>query len=336
MCDSENIGISLASLDRMMPMHVVVGPDETISKVGPTLAKTRPGESLVGRHFTDVFEPRRQRCQGDMMKACTGPGTKVYLKLRDDFGTQLTGIAAPLPGGAGILINLSFGIAVVDAVGRYNLAGSDFAPTDLTLEMLYLVEAKSAAMSESSQLNQRLHGAKTAAEADAASDMLTGLKNRRVLDQVLSRLSGRDQPFSLMHLDLDFFKAVNDTLGHAAGDNVLQVVANILTEETRGEDTVARVGGDEFVLVFDHLTDADRLAKIATRMIQRLEEPIEFKGQTANISGSIGIVCSSYYDPPDIDQMMEDADAALYASKERGRACFTMFGRDMAIKSRSA
>lgn len=320
-----DICISQDALDRMMPMHVIIGPDEVIRHVGPTLAKTRPGEDMTGRGFFDVFEARRQRCQTNLMQACATPGMKVYLRLRDDFATQLIGTASLMPDGAGILLNLSFGIAVVDAVGHYDLAGSDFAPTDLTLEMLYLVEAKSAAMAQSVDLNGRLKVGKQAAEADAASDMLTGLANRRILDQVLARLSSRNVPFTLMHLDLDFFKAVNDTLGHAAGDHVLQVVAEILNEETRAEDTVARVGGDEFVLVFDRLTDMDRIGRIANRMIERLEEPIECKDQIANISGSIGIVNTTQYNKPDTAQMMEDADTALYASKERGRACYTLF-----------
>ncbi len=306
-----------------MPMHVLIGPEERITHVGPTLAKTQPGLNLVGQHFFDVFQPRRQGCQGNLMEACAKPGMKVYLRLRDEHATQLIGNVSVLPDRAGILMNLSFGIAVIDAVGRYDLAGSDFAATDLTLEMLWMFEAKSGALAESSDLAERMYGAKKAAEADAASDMLTGLCNRRVLDQVLERLVSRNAPFSLMHLDLDFFKAVNDTLGHAAGDHVLQVVSEILTEETREEDTVARVGGDEFVLVFDNMTDPKRLAKIASRMITRLEEPISFKDDVAQISGSVGVVSSTHYDPPDVAQMMEDADAALYASKERGRACFT-------------
>lgn len=320
-----DISISTAALDRMMPMHVLIDIDETILHAGPTIRKVCGGQDLAGRHFFNLFEARRQRPRKNLLDACERYGRKIYLRMRDQYQTSLIGSAVVLPDGKTGLINFSFGIAIVDAVEHYGLAGSDFAATDLTLEMLYLVEAKSAALTESSQLNQRLHGAKTAAEADAGSDMLTGLKNRRVLDQVLSRMTSRSQPFTLMHMDLDFFKAVNDTLGHAAGDHVLQVVAKILTEETREEDTVARVGGDEFVLVFDHLTDPGKLARIATRMIERLEEPIEVKGGTARISGSIGLVSSTQYQLPDAARMMEDADVALYASKERGRARFTMY-----------
>lgn len=329
---TNEICVPQTALDSMMPMHVLIGADETIKHVGPTLAKTNPTIDMVGKNFFEIFEPRRPYGQESLLSVYEKRGAKVYLKLCDAHKTQVIGRASILPSGEGILLNLSFGISVLDAVGRYNLAGSDFAPTDLTLEMLYLVEAKSAAMAESSQLNKRLHGAKKVAEAEAASDMLTGLCNRRVLDQVLGRLVSRQLPFTLLQLDLDFFKAVNDTLGHAAGDHVLKVVSEILAEETRAEDTVARVGGDEFVLIFDHQTDPARVASIAGRIIKRLEVPIDVNnGAEARISGSIGFVCSTSYDRPDADQMMADADAALYASKERGRACYTMFERGKLI-----
>ncbi|HHB81511.1 MAG TPA: GGDEF domain-containing protein, partial [Aliiroseovarius sp.] len=226
-------------------------------------------------------------------------------------------------GDGGVIVNLSFGIAVVDAVRRFNLAGSDFAATDLTLELLYLVEANAAAMAESQQLNERLHGAKMVAEAEASSDTLTGLYNRRALDAMLARLIARGAPFALMHLDLDFFKQVNDTLGHAAGDLVLQQVAKVLLEETRSNDIVARVGGDEFVLIFDGVTDHARLAALSKRLIERLEEPVPYGETSAQISGSIGIAVVFAGSTPDPAVLMDQADRALYASKEAGRGRFT-------------
>ncbi|PIE82605.1 MAG: GGDEF domain-containing protein, partial [Chloroflexi bacterium] len=214
------------------------------------------------------------------------------------------------------------------AVAHYQLAGSDFSPTDLTLELLYLVEANSAVMAESRKLNERLHGAKAQAEARALADTLTGLQNRRALDTTLLRLVARGIPFTLMHLDLDYFKQVNDTFGHAAGDRVLVEVARILREETRRDDLVARVGGDEFVIVFNGMTSQSQLSSIAGRLIDRIEEPIGVGGEQARISTSIGMVSSTQYRKVDIEQMMKDADQALYASKEHGRACFTFFQRD--------
>jgi len=190
--------------------------------------------------------------------------------------------------------------------------------------MLYLVEAKSLVIEESRRLNQRLQNARLAAEEQAFSDTLTGLCNRRAMDRHLRNLAAAGVPFGLMHLDLDFFKSVNDTHGHAAGDHVLQVVAKVLCKETRAQDMVARVGGDEFVLIFDRLVERKRLYAIAHRIVRRLEQPILFRGHECRVSGSIGITTSTFYRFPDPDRMLSDADLALYASKHSGRARATL------------
>jgi diguanylate cyclase (GGDEF)-like protein len=318
------VSLDATRLDVLMPMHVLVSPDGIVRHAGPTLAKIHPGRTLVGAPFFELFELRRPAQAADIVAVCRTAGAKIALRLRDPDRTPVTGSAICLSDADGVLINLSFGFAVVDAVTRFGLAGSDFAATDLTLELLYLVEANAAAMEEASNTGRRLVGAKDAAQAEALQDALTGLDNRRALDQALARLVERGTAFTLMHVDLDFFKAVNDTLGHAAGDLVLQEVARILHDVTRKDDVVARVGGDEFVIVFNKVTDAERLGTLATRLIARLEEPVPYGDQEARISASIGIAPSDLYDRPDPERMQRDADAALYASKRRGRACYTL------------
>ena len=207
---------------------------------------------------------------------------------------------------------------------EFRLTASDFAQTDLAIELLYLVEAKSAVLEETKQLNQRLQGAKVAAEEQAFTDTLTGLGNRRAMDQVLARMLRSGAPFALMHLDLDYFKSVNDTLGHAAGDEVLRRVGEILTDETRGHDIAARAGGDEFVVVLEGESDPKVLKILSDRIIARLEEPIPFDGTLCKISGSIGATTSRSYRYPAIDQLLHDADVALYAAKDAGKGCFRM------------
>jgi diguanylate cyclase (GGDEF)-like protein len=261
---------------------------------------------------------------GDLQKA---EGTSLSLRFRGGPATQFKGIAVGLGERFGMLVNLSFGITAVDAVGTFHLTSADFPPTDLTVEMLYLVEAKRAVLNESQQLNSRLQGARIAAEEQAFTDTLTGLKNRRAMEMILTRYTACGESFALMQIDLDYFKDVNDMLGHAAGDHVLQEVARILVDETRDQDTIVRAGGDEFVLIFHRLTDTASLSAIAERLLARIEKPIMFADQPCRVSASIGITVSDDYTPPDAEKMLIDADQALYASKNAGRARHTFVNR---------
>ncbi len=314
--------IETADLARLMPMHLCLSPDGTVAGYGPTLAKLAAGRLAPGQSFFDLFEVRRPDGIHDLAGLTARAGQRLHVQLRHPPGTGFRGVAVPLVGRGGVLLNLSFGIAVVDAVRDHDLTDADFAPTDLAMELLYLVEAKTAVMAELRDLNLRLEGAKTAAEEQALTDTLTGLCNRRGLDLALAQLVVRGAPFGLMHLDLDFFKAVNDTLGHAAGDHVLQEVAQVLRMQMRGGDTVARLGGDEFVIVLPGLVDAEKLGGIATRVIGQLTQPIPFDGRMCRISASIGMTVSTAYDPPlRPDRLASEADEALYEAKRNGRGC---------------
>ncbi len=326
------IGISIApeGRDKLVPMHLLLDEGGMIMHCGPTLIKVFPETSISGCNFFEYFEVLRPYNVTSVADILTMNGSKLHLRTRNGKSTTLKGIGVPLTKGRGLLMDLSFGISVVDAIQTYNLTIGDFAGTDLAVEMLYLLEAKSAAMNESRKLNARLQGARIAAEEQAFTDTLTGLKNRRAMDHILARFIKTGLKFGLMQVDLDFFKAVNDNLGHAAGDHVLQVVAEILVEETRREDLVARVGGDEFVLVFHNQTDIAVLNKIAERIIERLEVPIPFNGDKCLISASIGTTTSDHYPTPAIDRMLSDADIALYASKHKGRACYTVYNEELA------
>jgi len=309
-----------------MPMHLWVGPTGHILRVGPTLKKLRPGGGLVGARVTEVLEFRRPRGVGTLQDLQNHDGDPVHLVFRTSPRLSLKGLVVKLPEKQGVLLNLSLGIKLAEVVGEYGLKSRDFAASDPSVEMLYLIEAQSAVLQESKRLNSRLQGAKIAAEEQAFTDTLTGLKNRRALDHVLERLTrdARKKRFGLMHIDLDYFKTVNDTYGHAAGDHVLQTAARVFVEETRTDDIVARIGGDEFVLVLMGCEDLDLLNRIAGRIIRRLERPILFDGAECRVSASIGTTVSSFYPKLSIDQMCSDADAALYRSKDRGRACHTL------------
>jgi diguanylate cyclase (GGDEF)-like protein len=317
-------------LDVLCPMHLVLRSTGHIEHVGPTLRKLRDVD-LLGRRFLEEFELKRPRGIMTMQDLSQSAGMKLHLQLRAGPKTDLKGVLMPSGDPHKWVLNLSFGISILDAVQDHDLNSADFAPTDLTVEMLYLVEAKSAAMEASRKLNQRLQGAKIAAEEQAYTDTLTGLKNRRAVDLVFSRLEQWETPVAIMQVDLDWFKAVNDTHGHAAGDHVLQRVAQVLVEETRSEDTVARLGGDEFVIILPHTHDEKVLRRIGRRVVERLEEPIPFQGITCQISASIG---TALYEPghdETPDDVMHKADLALYASKRGGRAQMSFYNGEQDI-----
>ncbi len=331
------LGLDQGALDRFMPMHVAVGPTGRIISCGPTLRKLDQNRRWLGEAFLDVFDLRRPSSVQTFADFQRRAGGRLHMSLRSGAAAGLRGIALPAMHGQALLINLSFGVTVLDAVRQHRLTEGDFAVTDLAVELLYLVEVKTALMEDLAQLNRRLDGAKAMAEEEAQTDMLTGLRNRRALDAALASLISARAPFALMHLDLDFFKAVNDTLGHAAGDHVLRCVASVLTDELRVGDTIARVGGDEFVLLLPGLTIIPKLQKIAGRMIEHLSQPIVFQGQPCRVSASIGMTVSSLYAVPTAPEMLADADMALYASKRAGRGKAKMFyaGQDHAAASTS-
>lgn len=324
------LGISTRALARLMPMYLWLGRDARIRGAGPTLVKILGGQDLTGRDFFALFQVKRPRGIGGMEGLARHAGARMHLSLRDGARTAFRGLAVPAALREGMVINLSFGIAVGQGVRDHALTNADFAPTDLAVELLYLTEAKALVMEELHDLNNRLEAARRNAEAEALTDTLTGLSNRRGFEQVMAGLLRRGTPFGLLHLDLDFFKEINDTLGHAAGDQVLHRTALRLQGEMRAVDTIARIGGDEFVLLLPGLDCPERLSDIAGRIVARLGQPMTAAGRRCVISASVGITRTGLYDRPVAARMLADADAALYASKHGGRGCWTLWSPRLA------
>ena len=323
------IGLAGSALDQLMPMHIWVGPSGLINRVGPTLTKIA-GQDLRGKPLFDVIDLQRPRAAHTLAALLSLQGARLSLCLRTRPDLPFRAMVVGLPAGVGGLIQVSLGLSFSRAVADCNLTLKDFSPCDQTVDLLYLREANAAIAHESRNLTGRLQRARQAAEEQALTDTLTELSNRRAMDSALLAMTEAPVPrFGLMHLDLDFFKEVNDSLGHAAGDHVLTHVADILRAEIRAGDIVARVGGDEFVLLFRDCDDPDLLEAIGARLISRLEEPTMFDGQACRISASAGSVLASRYERPDPDRMLNDADVALYASKHRGRAQHTLYSEDL-------
>jgi len=166
----------------------------------------------------------------------------------------------------------------------------------------------------------------------ASHDPLTGLPNRLLFDKRLSLalVSAHQwgEMLAVMFLDLDRFKTINDTLGHASGDQLLQQVAHRLAKCLKPSDTIARWGGDEFTLILPQVRSAHDATEIAKRIIKALKTPFEFHGQEIHVTTSIGIALAPY-DGEDAETLLKNADMAMYRAKQQGKNDFQLYAPDM-------
>ena len=166
---------------------------------------------------------------------------------------------------------------------------------------------------------------------EATHDPLTGLANRGL---VISRLSTRQvtAPAAVLFVDLDDFKVVNDSLGHSVGDSVLRIVGDRLRRAVRGADVVGRLGGDEFAIVAVDLGGAREVRGFAERLYATLAEPVAVDGRQIHVNASIGIVVAGAGDARTAEELLRDADLAMYQAKTQSRGRYAFF--DVALRER--
>ena len=167
----------------------------------------------------------------------------------------------------------------------------------------------------------------------ALHDPLTGLANRRLLEEhAVKTLSvcSRDKSYSaLLLLDLDGFKAINDTHGHEAGDLILQNVSESLIASLRQVDLASRLGGDEFVVLLNQIgSDENKAIEstsiVANKLLKKITHPVDFSGEALTVGASIGLRIITPKDN-NVEILLRDADEAMYLSKKAGRGCITLF-----------
>jgi diguanylate cyclase (GGDEF)-like protein len=211
------------------------------------------------------------------------------------------------------------------------IAMAAIPPLSITLLLFLLV------VFNTRRVAQELAESQARTESLAGRDPLSGLPNRllfgQTLDAALSIINtntegGRERGFSLMFLDLDRFKDVNDAHGHQAGDELIKQVAGRLLTILRAKDTLARFGGDEFAILQTDVTDSEDARSLAGRILHALSEPFELSGNTVNVGVSIGIAMAPR-DAADRETLMRMADTALYEAKSEGRNRSAFFHQQM-------
>ncbi|MDR6756153.1 diguanylate cyclase (GGDEF)-like protein/PAS domain S-box-containing protein [Mycoplana sp. BE70] len=211
----------------------------------------------------------------------------------------------------------SVGKLHVEASGKRKFVGLAFDVTDDMLMTEQLKHAKAVADAKNLELEQ----AKDRIEHNSLHDPLTGLGNRRKLDGHLEGLAKRSRSkavnIAILHIDLDRFKQINDTLGHAAGDALLVHVAQILRSSVDHNDLVARIGGDEFVVVIES-DDHTHLSALSQRITGLMRQPVDYNGHMCRFGVSIGIAVASGT-RIDTRKLLVNADIALYRAKGLGR-----------------
>jgi diguanylate cyclase (GGDEF)-like protein len=220
--------------------------------------------------------------------------------------------AEPVVSGSGIVIPVvngadTFGVLELafDGPGRIDEELAGFAAALAVQIGEFLVRKRG----EERLLHQALH------------DALTGLPNRVLffdrLDHAIRRLKREHAPLAVLFLDFDGFKAVNDRFGHAGGDEVLRRAADRVASALRAEDTVARFGGDELVVLSEHVAGAPGAALVAERILEALRTPIELDGEQVTLSASVG-VCVAPVEGAVREDLLRRADAAMYEAKAAG------------------
>jgi len=296
-----------ATLDSVARSDILFGDSLALQLYSPKGKLTyASGAGVVGTTPSDAARARSTLATGDVAKQVeTINGRKV---LKVFVPVPFVGLDQP----AGVLA-LEQDYKPIAQAGRRGLL-----PVIGVLQLILLTLYVSL-FPLLRRVTARLRGQVEQIEKLALYDALTGLANRRLfhdrLEQAFFSSQRSETGFSLMLLDLDRFKEINDTLGHQTGDAVLEQLAARLTEVARASDTVARLGGDEFALVLLGAQDGTSALFVAERVLRALDRPFEIDGLSLQVETSIGVAVFPRHGN-DAEQLLKHADVALYASKE--------------------
>ncbi len=325
------------ALDEIIPFAFIVTADGQSLHIGRTIRKALNLSEACQPNFFDIFDfsaPRRMVGNQDLHLAC---GKRISLKTKggeDGASLELrASVARSHPTRKEFIILTSLGRRMPELIERLQLSDRDFAHADASIDLFYFLNTQSELLRDTQTMAERLREAKELAEAQAHTDTLTGLPNRRALTAYAECLLGkpgseRGNVF-LLHVDLDRFKQVNDSLGHAAGDAILRRVTSDLLAASDDDGLVARIGGDEFVLIATRFQSEDQVEAMAEDLIASISAPLKVNGMQAKVGASIGITLIRPGSTKSIDTFLLEADLALYDVKNSGRGAVKVFCGEM-------
>ncbi|WP_020653749.1 diguanylate cyclase [Massilia niastensis] len=340
----------------LAPARIVVRLDTTLNSLlteilrynlAPTPALATRIDAILGDVAAQqiAFSPAVVEKMDALIHSCRVILEKRPLENRFEAQIAATGTAAALDR-LGREIDRSFDTVLME---RQRFRGYLFAYSAVLLVLLaYAGWRLRRSYRIIGEVNQRLQAsnetlehrvAERTAELEAQSkqlerlaqhDSLTGLINyrqlTRVLERALTRADRRDSVVVIMFIDLDGFKAVNDTWGHASGDLVLQMVARRVQDKLRAEDALARLGGDEFVILLEDVASREGALRVAQLALSQIESITEADGNPVRISASIGIASARGHAGAARGQaaLLADADKAMYEAKQSGKGVFVV------------
>jgi diguanylate cyclase (GGDEF)-like protein len=277
-------------------------------------------------HLGDVFA----EASNDLLKGLQTRKALVEGPVTDRWGTWVSA-HVPLVVTAETPNFVMLGIDVAVNNWDQQIHKKIIAPIIITTFFLIVLAGLIYQNKKREKLFDQMLNSTSALTLMANNDALTGLPNRRLLEdrmaQALKEASRAQQIVAVLFLDLDYFKVINDTHGHVIGDQLLKSVGERLTGLLRAEDTVARIGGDEFVILLPKLNDERQLVATAEKVISELALPFQIADQTLQVGVSIGIALYPQHDD-NPSNLIKYADDAMYVAKRLGRNCYHIYQPD--------
>ena len=340
--DDQRFSLNAALLDVAFPFHLVLDRDLRITQTGTSIQRLHR-DPMVGSAFTSLFEVATPKIRSNFDTFVGRPRSLFLLRSLTKSGLLLRGQMLHDPDAQCLVFVGSPWLTQTSAFASLGLTLTDFAASDAVVDYVLLLQSQSSSLTEAKDLAERLHHTAQQLTHQAFHDTLTGLPNRAMLlDHLRGSLepsSGTPRHITVLMLDLDGFKAVNDSYGHSAGDAVLAIIGKRLRTVSREGDIVARFGGDEFGLVLEPSGSRSDLETstaddVARRVLRVLAEPIPLPSCpaiTVPISASIGIAHA--HGTETAEEILRNADLAMYSAKAHGKSRYEHFAPAMHIRS---